>query len=133
MYFIKSPYCLSQLSGDYILDGDSKKLLNSEAARLLILLSPSLQPGTFFQDTRLVQQLFSWAETGTNGDEALQSYAVGLLAIAMKVPNMASHFRNQNVKLVQLMLDKLFIQKEEEPPAVTESNITGIEMFFGKK
>ena len=51
----------------------------------------------------------------------------------MKVPNMATHFQNQNVKLVQLMLDKLFIQKEEEPSAVTESNITGIEMFFGKK
>ena len=126
MNFFKSLYCLSQLSGDYILDGDSKKLLNSEAARLLILLSPSLQPGTFFQDTRLVQQLFSWAETGTSGNEALQFYAVGLLAIAMKVPNMATHFQNQNVKLVQLMLDKLFIQKEEEPSAVTESNITGI-------
>jgi len=94
-------------------------------------LSPSLQPGTFFQDTRLVQQLFSWAET--SGNEALQFYAVGLLAIVMKLPNMASHFRNQNVKLVQLMLDKLFIQKEEEPSAVTKSNITGIEMFFGKK
>ena len=96
-------------------------------------MSPSLQPGTFFQDTRLVQQLFSWAETGTCGNEALQFYAVGLLAIAMKVPNMATHFQNQNVKLVQLMLDKLFIQKEEEPSAVTESNITGIVMFFGKK
>jgi len=96
-------------------------------------LSPGLQTGTFFQDTRLVQQLFSWAESGTSGNEALQSYAVGLLAIAMKLPNMATHFQNQNVKLVQLMLDKLFIQKEEEPPAVTESNITGIEMFFGKK
>ena len=111
MYFIKS-YCLSQLSGDYILDGDCKKLLNSEAARLLILLSPSLQAGTFFQDTRIVQQLFSWAESSTSGLKALQFYAVGLLTIAMKLPNMAEHFKNKNVKLVQLMLEKWLIQKE---------------------
>ena len=88
-------------------------------------MSPSLEAATLFQDTRLVQKLFSWAETGISGLEALQFYAVGLLAIAIKLPNMAEHFKNENVKLAQLMLEKLLIQKDQESSTVTEPNITG--------
>ena len=90
-------------------------------------MSPSLEAATLFQDTRLVQKLFSWAETGISGLEALQFYAVGLLAIAIKLHNMAEHFKNENVKLAQLMLEKMLIQKDQESSTVTEPNITGKE------
>jgi len=87
-----------------------------------VQLSPSLETGTFFQDTRLVQQLFSWAESSSSGLKALQFYAVGLLTIAMKLPSIAEHFKNQNVKLVQLMLEKWLIQKEQESSTLTDTD-----------
>lgn len=52
----------------------------------------------------LVQRLIKWS---TNSVEPLQSYATGLLAAAMELPDIATKFREQNLKLVPLLLQRL--------------------------
>ncbi|KAG0717965.1 DDB1- and CUL4-associated factor 1 [Chionoecetes opilio] len=55
-------------------------------------------------------RLFSWAESG---QEPLRTYATGLLAAAMDVPEIAASFRDYNTHLVPLMLRRLWELKDE--------------------
>lgn len=52
----------------------------------------------------LINRLIKWV---TNSIEPLQSYATGLLAAAMEIPDIATKFREQNSRLVPLLLQRL--------------------------
>lgn len=52
----------------------------------------------------LIQRLYNWAEDSA---EPLRSYATGLLGAAMEVQDIAVGFREQNTRLVTLMLKRL--------------------------
>ena len=72
-----------------------------------------------------VMRLFSWAESGP---EPLRTYATGLLAAAMDVPEIAASFRDYNTHLVPLMLRRLWDLKDEGvwcvANAVTQHSLT---------
>lgn len=69
---------------------------------------PGLETSAVFQTELdslvIVNRLYSWAE---NSEEPLQSYATGLLAAAMEVPDIAFGFREQNTRLIPLMIKRL--------------------------
>lgn len=52
----------------------------------------------------LIQRLVKWV---TNSVEPLQSYATGVLAAAMDIPEIAAKFRDENGRLVPLLLQRL--------------------------
>lgn len=67
---------------------------------------PGLETSAVFQlefDT-LIHRLYNWAE---NSEEPLRSYATGLLAAAMEVQDIAVGFREQNTRLITVMLKRL--------------------------
>ena len=73
---------------------------------------PGLETSAVFQPDMegLIHRLFSWAEKSS---EPLQSYATGLLAAAMEVQDIATCFRDQNAKMVPLMLKRLHQLQQE--------------------
>ncbi|KAG0729825.1 Protein mahjong [Chionoecetes opilio] len=66
-------------------------------------------------------RLFSWAESG---QEPLRTYATGLLAAAMDVPEIAASFRDYNTHLVPLMLRRLWELKDEATTTPTTATPT---------
>lgn len=85
--------------------------LNTVAARLILDLLPGLELSVLFHETDgLIHKLFAWAE---KGQDPLQSYAIGLVAAAMELQDIAANFREQNAHLVPIMLKRLWeIQKK---------------------
>jgi len=67
---------------------------------------PGLETSAVFQPEMegLIHRLISWTEKSI---EPLQSYSTGLLAAAMEVQDIATGFREQNAKIVPLMLQRL--------------------------
>ncbi|XP_030755161.1 protein mahjong isoform X2 [Sitophilus oryzae] len=105
---------MSKLLNDYlrdtyysrnnIIDRDIDQL-NIAACRLLLDLMPGLETSVVFQDMdSLIHRLIKWV---TNSIEPLQSYATGVLAAAMDIPEIAAKFREQNSRLVPLLLQRL--------------------------
>ncbi|XP_063852403.1 protein mahjong-like [Scylla paramamosain] len=85
--------------------------LNIAACRLLLDILYGLDiPQVFEGSETTVICLFSWAESGP---EPLRTYATGLLAAAMDVPEIAASFRDYNTHLVPLMLRRLWDLKDE--------------------
>lgn len=86
--------------------GRDVRKLNIAACRLMLDILPGLETSAVFQPDMepLIHRLFSWAEKSI---EPLQSYATGLLAAAMEVQDIATGFREQNAKMVPLMLQRL--------------------------
>ena len=82
------------------------------ACRLMLDILPGLETSAVFQPDMegLIHRLFSWAEKSS---EPLQSYATGLLAAAMEVQDIATGFREQNGKMVPLMLKRLHQLQEQ--------------------
>ncbi|XP_066157890.1 protein mahjong isoform X2 [Euwallacea fornicatus] len=79
--------------------------LNIAACRLLLDLMPGLETSVVFQDVgNLIHRLIKWV---TNSVEPLQSYATGILAAAMDIPEIAAKFREENSRLVPLLLQRL--------------------------
>ncbi|XP_050302636.1 protein mahjong isoform X2 [Anthonomus grandis grandis] len=79
--------------------------LNIAACRLLLDLMPGLETSVVFQDMdTLIHRLIKWV---TNSIEPLQSYATGVLAAAMDIPDIAAKFREENGRLVPLLLARL--------------------------
>ena len=73
---------------------------------MILDLMPGLEVSVVFQDTDgLIVRLFSWAE---KGPEPLQSYAIGLLASAMELQDLAANFREQNAHLAPILLKRLW-------------------------
>ncbi|EZA61461.1 Protein VPRBP [Ooceraea biroi] len=115
---------MTKLINDYLRDtywsragitGRDVRKLNIAACRLMLDILPGLETSAVFQPDMegLIHRLFSWAEKSI---EPLQSYATGLLAAAMEVQDIATGFRDQNAKIVPLMLQRLhkFQQKAHE-------------------
>lgn len=86
--------------------------LNIIACRLMLDILPGLETSAVFQPDMegLIHRLFSWAEKSTG---ELQSYSTGLLAAAMEVQDIATGFRDQNAKMVPLMLQRLHKLQQE--------------------
>lgn len=85
--------------------------LNTAACRLLLDLLYGLDiPQVFNESETTVMRLFSWAE---KGPEPLRTYAIGLLAAAMDIPEIAASFRDYNTHLVPIMLKRLWELKDE--------------------
>ncbi|XP_037788509.1 LOW QUALITY PROTEIN: DDB1- and CUL4-associated factor 1-like [Penaeus monodon] len=85
--------------------------LNTGACRLLLDLLYGLDiPQVFNESETTVMRLFSWAE---KGPEPLRTYAIGLLAAAMDIPEIAASFRDHNAHLVPIMLKRLWELKDE--------------------
>ncbi|CAG9864733.1 unnamed protein product [Phyllotreta striolata] len=80
--------------------------LNIAACRLMLDIMPGLDTTVVFQpeSDNLILRLVKWV---TNSIEPLQSYATGLLGAAMEIPEIAARFREQNSKLVPLLLQRL--------------------------
>lgn len=53
---------------------------------------------------QLINRLYDWAE---NGAEPLRSYATGLLGAAMDIQDIAIAFRDQNIRMLPLLLRRL--------------------------
>ncbi|KAJ8687973.1 hypothetical protein QAD02_023768 [Eretmocerus hayati] len=88
------------------------RALNTAACRLMLDILPGLETSAVFQPDMegLIHRLFSWAEKSS---EPLQSYSTGLLAAAMEVQDIATGFREQNGKMVPLMLKRLHKLQEK--------------------
>ncbi|BES99825.1 LisH [Nesidiocoris tenuis] len=106
---------MNKLVNDYMRDNYYSRLgiqrdvrkLNIAACRLMLDITPGLETSAVFEmptNDALIQRLFAWAE---NSVEPLQTYATGLLAAAMDVQEIAVVFREQNLRLVPLMLKRL--------------------------
>lgn len=84
---------------------------------------PGLETSAVFQPDMtegMILRLFSWAEKSV---EPLQSYATGLLAAAMEVQDIATGFREQNGRMVPLMLKRLHkLQEKAQEERVAAAN-----------
>ncbi|XP_060857365.1 protein mahjong-like [Metopolophium dirhodum] len=81
--------------------------LNVAVCRLIMNLIPGLETTVVFEsgaNDRLIQRLFTWAE---NSNDPLQTYATGLLASFMELTDTATNFKDNNNKLVPIILDRL--------------------------
>lgn len=67
---------------------------------------PGLETSAVFQVEfdSLIHRLYTWAESA---EEPLRSYATGLLAAAMEVQDIAIGFRDQNTRMLPIMLKRL--------------------------
>lgn len=121
-----------QLINDYLRDNywlrvniqnRDVQCLNTAACRLMLDILPGLETSAVFQPDMegLIHRLFSWAEKSS---EPLQSYATGLLAAAMEVQDIATGFREQNGKMVPLMLKRLHKLQEKAAEERQQSNPT---------
>lgn len=117
----------------------SSQPLNIAACRLILVIMPGLETSAVFQvrfdadlcssqsrirhhsnrktspfsqaeHDNLIQRLYNWAEDSA---EPLRSYATGLLGAAMEVQDIAVGFREQNTRLVSLMLKRLYALQAE--------------------
>lgn len=67
---------------------------------------PGLETSAVFQvsNDQLINRLYDWAE---KSEEPLRSYATGLLGAAMDIQDIAVAFREQNNRMLPLMLQRL--------------------------
>lgn len=107
------------------------QILNTAACRLMLDILPGLETSAVFQPDMegLIHRLFSWAEKSA---EPLQSYATGLLAAAMEVQDIATGFREQNGKMVPLMLKRLHQLQEEAAKEKQQHNASRPFAHFGQ-
>ena len=89
---------------DYVMHRDDTNL-HIASCRLMLDILPGLETSVVFNETEgLVQRLFNWAESAS---DPLQSYATGLLAAAMEVQDIATNSKEQNARLLPIMLKRL--------------------------
>lgn len=77
--------------------------LNVVTCRLLLDVLPGLE-NAVFREEGFVSSLFVWGEHTTN---PLRSYAIGLLAAAMNISDVASKYKEKNSAFVPLMLRRI--------------------------
>ncbi|RZC39992.1 protein mahjong [Asbolus verrucosus] len=121
---------MNKLVNDYLRDsyyaragitGKDVDQLNIAACRLMLDVMPGLETSVVFQPDmdNLIHRLIKWT---TNSIEPLQSYATGLLAAAMEIPEIATRFREQNGRLVPLLLQRLRRLQSSSEFAQTSNN-----------
>lgn len=75
---------------------------------------PGLETSAVFQvsNNHLINKLYEWVESA---EEPLKSYATGLLGAAMDIQEIAVAYREQNIRMLPLLLQRLkTLQQEEE-------------------
>ena len=90
--------------------------LNVAACRVVLGILPGLEIQVLGDTEGLIKRLFDWA---TESKEPLQSYATGLLAVAMELQDIATvtEYRIINDKLIPIMIKRLkFLKKEKDDP-----------------
>lgn len=67
---------------------------------------PGLETSAVFQvsNDQLINRLYDWVE---NAEEPLRSYATGLLGAAMELQEITVAFREQNIRMLPLLLNRL--------------------------
>jgi len=110
----KKEQFMSRLVNDYLRDNfftrqsmdKSSNPLNLAACRLILIIMPGLETSAVFQvsNDQLINRLYDWAE---KGEEPLRSYATGLLGAAMDIQDIAVAFRDQNIRMLPLLLQRL--------------------------
>lgn len=105
---------MTRLVNDYLRDNyftrqnmdKSSQPLNIAACRLILIIKPGLETSAVFQVQyeQLITRLYNWAE---KGEEPLRSYATGLLGAAMEIQEIAVAFREQNIRMLPIMLQRL--------------------------
>uniref|UniRef100_A0A2M4CQF2 Putative hiv-1 vpr-binding protein n=1 Tax=Anopheles darlingi TaxID=43151 RepID=A0A2M4CQF2_ANODA len=110
----RKDHFMTRLVNDYLRDNfftrqniqQSSFALNVAACRLILVIMPGLDTSAVFQVEydHLIKRLYGWAESSP---EPLQSYATGLLGAAMEVQEIAVSFREQNIRLLPIMLNRL--------------------------
>ncbi|XP_047741540.1 DDB1- and CUL4-associated factor 1 [Hyalella azteca] len=97
--------------------------VNTAACRLMLDLLQGLDiPQVFRDGDSTVSKLFTWAE---KAPEPLRTYATGLLAAAVDIPDIATNFRDSNAHLLPIMLNRLWDLKDEGEDAASAAS--GIE------
>lgn len=86
--------------------------LNVAACRLILIIMPGLETSAVFQvsNDQLMNRLYEWAE---NGVEPLRSYATGLLGAAMEIQEITVAFREKNIRMMPLLLNRLRTLQEK--------------------
>lgn len=103
-----------RLVNDYLRDNfftrqsmdKSSLALNIAACRLILIIMPGLETSAVFQvsNDQLINRLYEWAE---KSEEPLRSYATGLLGAAMDITDIAVAFREQNIRMLPILLQRL--------------------------
>lgn len=119
---------MTRLVGDYLRDNfftrqnvqRSSLELNIAACRLILVIMPGLETSAVFQAEfdNLIHRLYNWAE---HSEEPLCSYATGLLAAAMEVQDIAVGFREQNTRIITVMLKRLHTLQAQAKRARAET------------
>ncbi|XP_036064956.1 LOW QUALITY PROTEIN: DDB1- and CUL4-associated factor 1-like [Onychomys torridus] len=79
--------------------------LNTEACRLLLDIMPGLETAEVFQEKEgIVENLFKWAQ---EADQPLRTYSTALLGCAMENEEIATSYRDENSRLVAIVLGRL--------------------------
>ncbi|XP_039432670.1 protein mahjong isoform X2 [Culex pipiens pallens] len=112
----RKDHFMTRLVNDYLRDNfftrqniqQCSQPLNIAACRLILVIMPGLETSAVFQAEfdHLISRLYGWAESSP---EPLQSYATGLLGAAMEVQEIAVSFREQNIRLLPIMLRRLHV------------------------
>ncbi|XP_055598270.1 protein mahjong, partial [Uranotaenia lowii] len=112
----RKDHFMTRLVNDYLRDNfftrqniqQCSQPLNIAACRLILVIMPGLETSAVFQAEfdHLITRLASWAESSP---EPLQSYATGLLGAAMEVQEIAVSSREQNIRLLPIMLRRLHV------------------------
>lgn len=112
----RKDHFMTRLVNDYLRDNfftrqniqQCSQPLNIAACRLILVIMPGLETSAVFQAEfdHLISRLYGWAEISP---EPLQSYATGLLGAAMEVQEIAVSFREQNIRLLPIMLRRLHV------------------------
>ncbi|XP_054716425.1 LOW QUALITY PROTEIN: DDB1- and CUL4-associated factor 1-like [Uloborus diversus] len=108
--------------------------LNTVVCRLLLDILPGLE-NVIFQEEGFVPRLLQWVESASN---PLQSYATGLLAAAMDVPEIAANHREKNNYFVPLMIQRLrelskqYLRNPSPPPEEDNSFVRPFAQFSTK-
>lgn len=113
-YLKENYFTRNHRDGDYV-------ALNTAACRLTVNLLLGLEAaavlGPSHSDT-LIKRLFAWS---TDAPDPLQTYAIGFLSSVMENQDMASDYRDDNSRIVPVLLDRLS-QLENERKSLTLTN-----------
>ncbi|ESO82730.1 hypothetical protein LOTGIDRAFT_184499, partial [Lottia gigantea] len=108
----KNDQFLNEMVSQYLMRSREDVQRQTVSCRLLLDVMPGVEASILFQETEgLTTKLFEWAE---KSPEPLRTYATGLLAVAIKLPEIAADFREKNAHLVPIMLGRLHSLKESQ-------------------
>ncbi|XP_071500880.1 DDB1- and CUL4-associated factor 1-like [Diadema antillarum] len=114
----KNDNFMGKLVNDYIMLSRDREI-NTLACRLLLDVVPGLETSIIFEETEgFVNRFVEWA---TDAEEPLRAYTTGLLAAAVEVQDIAGNLKEDNARLVPVMLQRLHAFKNASSEAGSSS------------